>query len=70
MSQVLGHILNVERRNPWMKRRSDGCQEPKRSVGEEVSSMVQKRGQPEREGIFPVWQADPTGLMKIPLKDT
>ena len=32
-----------------------------------------KRGQPEREGVFPVWQADcsaPTGLMKIPLKDT
>lgn len=41
-----------------MKRRSGGCQEPKRSIGEGVSSMVQKRGQPEREGVFPVWQAD------------
>lgn len=56
-----------------MKRRSGGCQEAKRSVGEEVPSMVQKRGQPEREGVLPVWQADcsaPTGLMKIPLRDT
>ena len=56
-----------------MKRRSGGCQEAKRSVGEEVPSMVQKRGQPEREGVLPVWQADcsaPTGLMTIPLRDT
>lgn len=41
-----------------MKRRSDGCQEPKRSIGEEVTSMVQKRGGPEREGTFPVWPAE------------